>query len=234
LAPRLFNLALEYVIRKLPADANGTLEHKMNQVVGYADDICLLGRSARSVNEVYEELKVTAEKTGLNTNENKTKAVLQMHTQSGETQQLQIGDHNIQVVDSFVYLGSCITKDNDEYNEIQRRLKLANKAYFSLLAVMRCKDIHNKTKVMLYKTLIRTVLTYGSEAWTLSKNSENALSIFERKILRRIYGQVQDNGQWRIRYNKELYELYGEPDLVTCIKLKRLQWAGHVQRMEGT
>jgi hypothetical protein len=30
----------------------------------------------------------------------------------------------------------------------------------------------------------------------------------------------------------ELYELYGEPDLVTCIKLKRLQWAGHVQRIE--
>jgi hypothetical protein len=53
------------------------------------------------------------------------------------------------------------------------------------------------------------------------------------KILRRIYGPVQDNGQWRIRY-KEMYELYSEPDLVTCIKLKRLQWAGHVQRMEGT
>jgi hypothetical protein len=87
---------------------------------------------------------------------------------------------------------------------------------------------------MLYKTLICTVLTYGSETWMLSKKSENALSIFERKILRRIYGPLQDNGQWRFRYNKELYELYGEPDFVTCIKLKRLQWAGHVRRMEGT
>jgi hypothetical protein len=98
---------------------------------------------------------------------------------------------------------------------------------------MRCKDIHKKTKVMLYKTSIYTVVTYGSETWTLSKKSGSALSIFERKILRRIYGPVQDNGRWRFRY-KELYELYGEPDLVTCIKLKRLQWAGHVQRMEGT
>jgi hypothetical protein len=138
------------------------------------------------------------------------------------------------VVDSFVHLGSCITKDNDDYIEIQRRLKLANKACFSLLAVMRCTDIHNKTKVMLYNTLIRTVLTYGCKTWTLSKKSENALSIFERKILRRIYDPFQDNGQWRIRYNKELYELYSEPDLLTCIKLKRLQWAGLVQRMEGT
>jgi anti-sigma-K factor RskA len=69
----LFNLALEYVIGKLPADANRTLEYKMNQVVGYADDICLLGRSARSVNEVYKELKITAEKIGLNINVNKPK-----------------------------------------------------------------------------------------------------------------------------------------------------------------
>jgi hypothetical protein len=58
----------------------------MNQVVGYADGICLLGRSVRSVNEVYEELKVTAEKMGLEINVNKTKAVLQTCTQSGETQ----------------------------------------------------------------------------------------------------------------------------------------------------
>jgi hypothetical protein len=129
LAPVLFNLALEYVIRKLPADANRTLEYKMNKVVGYTDDICLLGRSARSVNEVYEELKITEEKNGLNINVNKSKAALQTCTQSGETKQLRIGDYNIQVMDSFVYLSSCITK-NDEYIEIQRRLKLANKAYF--------------------------------------------------------------------------------------------------------
>jgi hypothetical protein len=134
LAPVLLNLALEYVIRKLPADTNGSLEYKMNQVVGYTDDICLLERSARSVNEVYEKLKVTALKTGLNINVNKTKAILQICMQSGGTQQLRISDHNIEVVNSFVYLGSCITRDKN--TEIQSRLKLANKAYFSLLAGM--------------------------------------------------------------------------------------------------
>jgi hypothetical protein len=35
-------------------------------------------------------------------------------------------------------------------------------------------------------------------------------------ILRRIHCPVKDNGQWRIKYNMELYELCGEADLVTC------------------
>jgi hypothetical protein len=61
------------VIRKLPADTNKTLEYKTHQLVGYANDIRLLRRSTRSVNEVYEALKVTAEKTGLNINVNKIK-----------------------------------------------------------------------------------------------------------------------------------------------------------------
>jgi hypothetical protein len=40
---------------------------------------------------------------------------------------------------------------------------------------------------------------------------------------------VKEEGQWRMRYNKKLYELYKDIDLVTFIKLKRLQWASHHQ-----
>jgi hypothetical protein len=36
-----------------------------------------------------------------------------------------------------------------------------------------------------------------------------------------------------VRYNKEIYTLYGDPELSTVIKLRRLQWGGHVQRMES-
>ena len=62
----------------------------------------------------------------------------------------------------------------------------------------------------------------------LSKQDEHRLSIFERKILRRIYGLVMDPGRWRIRTNQELYQLCGENDIVKFCKLSRLRWAGHV------
>jgi hypothetical protein len=60
------------------------------------------------------------------------------------------------------------------------------------------------------------------------KANERALGLFERKILRSIFGAVQDKGQWRRRYNSELYKLYDEPDLVKYIQINRLKWAGHV------
>jgi hypothetical protein len=77
----------------------------------------------------------------------------------------------------------------------------------------------------LYKVLIRPAATYASETWMLTKADERALRLFERKILRSIFGAMQVKGQWRRRYN---FELYDEPDLAKYIKINRLKWAGNV------
>jgi len=58
------------------------------------------------------------------------------------------------------------------------------------------------------------------------------LGVFDRKILRAIFGPTNENGEWRLKYNNELYTLYKESDIVTYIKINRLKWAGHVIRME--
>jgi hypothetical protein len=65
---------------------------------------------------------------------------------------------------------------------------------------------------------------YGSETWIMTKKIENIISSYERKILRRILGPINDNGTSIIGYNKEIYTLYGDPELSsTVIKLRRLQ-----------
>ena len=50
--------------------------------------------------------------------------------------------------------------------------------------------------------------------------------------MRAIFGSTNDNGEWRIKYNNELYTLYKESDIVTYIKINRLKWAGHIIHME--
>ena len=49
-------------------------------------------------------------------------------------------------------------------------------------------------------------------------------------MLRRIYGPICEGVTWRSRYNEELCHLYDETDLVT-IRITRLRWAGHIERM---
>ena len=53
-----------------------------------------------------------------------------------------------------------------------------------------------------------------------------------RKILRRIHGPVLKQEIWRIKTNKELRKLYTDLDIVGDIKKKRLEWFGHVVRMD--
>jgi hypothetical protein len=63
-----------------------------------------------------------------------------------------------------------------------------------------------------------------------------ALAAFERKILRKIFGPACTwvLETWRLRYNEELYSIYGTADVITHIKLRRLEWAGHVHRMQSS
>jgi hypothetical protein len=76
----------------------------------------------------------------------------------------------------------------------------------------------------MYKVLIRPLLTYASETWTISKINKRRLILFERKLLRFIFGAKKENGTWRKRYNYELYETLNEPNIVNYIKVKRLAW----------
>ncbi len=66
----------------------------------------------------------------------------------------------------------------------------------------------------------------------MTQREEQTLLVFERRILRSIFGGIKVEDNWRRRYNHELYQLYNEPDIVKHIKITRLRWLGHVQRME--
>jgi hypothetical protein len=73
---------------------------------------------------------------------------------------------------------------------------------------------------------------YGSEVWTLSQGAANKIDSFETKILRKTFGPTQFNGVWRIRYNDEIYKMYKDVALSSYRCLKRLMWAGHIDRTE--
>jgi hypothetical protein len=106
------------------------------------------------------------------------------------------------------------------------------RTYFAPISLFRIRFLSGATKIILYKTLTRPVVTCGAEAWTLTEKEEQAVLIFERKIFRRIYGHKYENGEWKSRTNRELEEMSIGENIVKCIKGPNISWLCHLERME--
>ncbi|PNF32430.1 hypothetical protein B7P43_G04894 [Cryptotermes secundus] len=62
---------------------------------------------------------------------------------------------------------------------------------------------------------------------------EQRLRVFQRRVLRRIFGPKRDEvtGCWRKLHNEELHNLYSSPSIIIMMKSRRMRWAGYVARM---
>ena len=82
-------------------------------------------------------------------------------------------------------------------NIIAERIAKVDKAYYANAKLIKQKFLKKNTKIEIYKMMIRPVVTYSSETWTLTTKDENNLRIFERQILRKIFGAVNIDHIWR-------------------------------------
>ena len=186
-----FNILLEMIMVSANINTGNIIYNKSSQILAYADDIDVIGRSSSTVVEQFLAIEQAADSCGLKVNGGKTKYMLsssdqQRHNDLGST--VTMGPHNIEVVKSFIYLGSEITSDNDISAEVKRRIILASRCLGGIRKLMRSKHLSHKTKLQLYHQLILPVLLYGAESWSLRAAEEQNLLVFERKVLRMICG----------------------------------------------
>jgi len=65
----------------------------------------------------------------------------------------------------------------------------------------------------MYKVLIRPVALYSCETWSSTKADEKKLLIFERKMLRQMFGPKKnmETNEYERRTNDDLNRLYNQP-----------------------
>jgi hypothetical protein len=72
LACLLFNIALEKVVRDACINTRGTIFYKSVQILVFADDIDIIGRTQKCMKDAFLNLERAAKKTNLQINQNKT------------------------------------------------------------------------------------------------------------------------------------------------------------------
>jgi hypothetical protein len=83
--------------------------------------------------------------------------------------------------------------------------------------------------------MILPVVLFGCETWSLALKEKHRLRVFERRVLRRIFGPKRDEvtASWRKLHNDEPHNLYSFPSIIRMTKSRRMRWTGHVARMGG-
>ena len=123
-----------------------------------------------------------------------------------------------------IKLGSKLGDQED----IKRRKNLSTGKLVKMKKVLKSKKVANiKKKIKLYNAMVKSVLTYNSCTWGLTKTDEKNLDSFHRKQLRQVLGIFYPE---RIS-NEKVYETTNTRPLTIDITKARWKMFGHVLRM---
>src|ERR1043165_9450291 len=141
---------------------------------------------------------------------------------------ITLNGDEIEQVKKFCYLGSVVTEDARCHEEIKRRIALGKDAFYKRGELLT-GSLNMKLKKRMVKTLVWSVVLYGSETWTMRQEDIKRLEAFEMWIWCRM-----ERISWaERRTNEEILQLVEEKrSLIGTIRGRQKKWIGHILRSD--
>ena len=88
-----------------------------------------------------------------------------MRIKSSARSKIRLEDQDIEEVDSFVYLGSTITRPGGTLDDVALKINKANAAFMALRNIWKNRSISRSTKLKIFRSNVKSILLHGSETW---------------------------------------------------------------------
>jgi hypothetical protein len=95
----------------------------------------------------------------------------------------------LDTVNSFCYLGYPLPSvhGKDIPNKVTKFIKILG----TINSVMKPSLVQKQTKITIYKTLFRTILTNGHAAWTIRKSEDTGITAAETQFMMHPVGEIR-------------------------------------------
>ena len=195
----------------------------------FADDCALNASDEHEMQVEMDSLSAACNNFGLTISTKKTEVMFQpAPVNQYHEPQISVNGQTLQAVETFIYLGSTLSRTTTIDAEINNRISKASSAFGRLREkVWERRGISLETKLKVYRAVVLTTLLYGSETWTAYRRHEKQLNHFHLRCLRnRLHIRWQDKVP-----DTEVLKQANFPSIITTMRKAQLSWAGHVSPM---
>jgi len=198
----------------------------------YADDADFVAHSETEMQLMMDRFSHACDAFGLTISIKKTKV---MYTPPPGDPYIEpsifVNGNRLDVVDTFVYLGSTVSRDVSLDAEILSRIQKASVAFGKLDArAWSDRDLTIATKIDVYNSVVLMSLINSSETWTLHRRHLKLLERFHQNCLRRVV-----NVKWQsMTPDTKILELANSRSIEAMIFEIQMRWTGHVVRMDDS
>ncbi|TWW55955.1 hypothetical protein D4764_09G0010050 [Takifugu flavidus] len=198
--------------------------HCWQQVELVSDDMVLLASSARDLQLSLDRFATACEAAGMKISTSKSEAMV-LNRKKVECL-LQVTEEILPQVEEFKYFGVLFTSEGRMEQEINRRIGAAS-AVMRTLSVVVKRELSQKAKLSIYRSIFVPTLTYGHELWVMTERTRSRVQAAEMSFLHRVAGlSLRD----RVR-SSAIREELGAESLLLRVERSQMRWLGHLVRM---
>jgi hypothetical protein len=184
---------LEYAITRVQESQECLKLKETQQNLVYVDDVGMVKEGTDTVKKNTQPLLDAGKGVGLEVNSGKNKYILMSCSRTiGQKYSIKIASRCLADLGKFKYLGTTLTDQNCVHKEIKSSLNSGNACCRSVQSLLSSRLLSRNVKVKMYRTIIVPVVLYGCETWSLTLREEHRLGVFEKRVLRGIFGPTGD------------------------------------------
>ena len=144
---------------------------------------------------------------------------------------VEVGGRKLENVTEQTYLGVILSEDGRMECELEKRIGAALSAAGAVRSqVLESRDLSKSAKMLVYKTMIETTLTYGAESWVLKEREKQRVQAAEMRVLRKIAGVRRVD---HVR-NEDIRAQLRQEGVVEQVGRKREVWKKQVEEQVGS